>query len=271
MAEVHGIFRRVVLGLQHDASKHGIALAAEVASELHLDLCSFFVKEQSLMGLASLPFARALLPFGGGWRPVELDALSQQLDLAASVARRLMAETVGRLGLSCEFEIVDGSLAEAIAAVARSGDIVMISEPGGPAALAAPMVPPLLEAAFGSAAAVMLVPRRVGPRTGPIVVVASDPSDVGLVTASSIAAAAKERVIILRPDQTHYVSPDLVRERATGKPRPAISDLALIVANTHKVGGRLLVVRRDAFDEAAFAKLVSLGKVPVLIVGSDIR
>jgi hypothetical protein len=88
MAE-QAIFRRIVLGLPYGrAGQKGMRLAADIARHLRLELFGLFVEEESLLGLAKLPFAREFQPLGGDWRPLDVNQLSLDLQIAASNAQR---------------------------------------------------------------------------------------------------------------------------------------------------------------------------------------
>ena len=72
-------FRRIVLGCPTIRPNHGMRLAAEMARLLQLDLFGLFVEEESLCGLAALPFVREFQLLGGGWRPLDIERLSRDL------------------------------------------------------------------------------------------------------------------------------------------------------------------------------------------------
>jgi hypothetical protein len=262
-------FRRIVLGLSYNRPDHGMHLAAEMARLLQLDLFGLFVEEESLRGLAALPFAREFRPPGGGWRPLDVDQLSRDLEIAAKHAERAFAEAAKTLQTTCHFEIVRGSMVETIASMSRANDIVLIAEPMNAAERATPQFLALLDAAFRSAAAVLLVPRQIARQTGAIVAIATDSDDPSIQAASTIAAAARENLIVI--------------ETSAGKNRITESDLPAgakiiraptvqggqvngptIASVLHHVRERLVVMTRD--DNSVPLDIASLRHVPVLIV-----
>ena len=83
-----------------------------------------------------------------------------EADYAAESAGRRFAEASRRLERR-RFEIVRGAAAQAIAAISRPEDILVIVPPAAAADRAAEPFASLLEAAFASPAAVMLAPARI--------------------------------------------------------------------------------------------------------------
>ena len=188
-------FRRIVLGLANTRPNHGMRLAAEMAHLLQLDLFGLFVEDESLRGLAALPFVREFQLLGGGWRPLDIDRLSRDLEIAAKNAEKFFANAAKDLRTTCQFEVVRGSMAGTIASVSRAGDIVLIAEPVNAADRVTPQFFAALDAAFHSAAAVLLVPRQIVRESGAIVAIARDGDDPSIQAASAVAAAAKEELI----------------------------------------------------------------------------
>ena len=262
-------FRRIVLGLPYNRPSHGMRLAAEMARLLQLDLFGLFVEDESLLGLAALPFVREFQLLGGGWRPLDIDRLSRDLEIAAKNAERAFTEAAKTLRTTCQFEVVRGSMAETIASISRAGDIVLIAEPVNAAESATPQFFATLDAAFHSAAAVLLVPRRIARQSGAIVAIATDPDDPSIQAASAIAAAAKEELIVI--------------ETSAGKKRISESDLAVgakiirlpaaqggpadapvIASALQQVRERLVVMTRG--DHSIPIVIASMRHVPILIV-----
>jgi hypothetical protein len=248
-------FKRVVLGLDHSASRTGLPFAVELSKLLGLDLCSFFAKEESLIALGGFPFAREFRPLGRGWGPIDVEQLARDLDSAAAAAQRAFFEAAEGLQPSGRFEVVSGALPEALQSVLRGGDVVIVSEPAGPMQPA--FSPSLIEAALRStAAAVTLVPRRLVRRTGPIIAIAAQPADISIDAAGAIAAAAGERLLVLEgPESLAEIRPDSSSEPATAR-----------AARLQPLRERLIVAARGIFDEVVLARLVATRQVPILVV-----
>jgi hypothetical protein len=264
------------LGLRQDAPRHGLRLAAEVAALLRAELCGLFVQGDELSGLAALPFAREFRPLGGGWRAIDLGELARELETAAGRAQRLFAEAVKGLDLSCQFEIVRGSMSETIASVSRAGDIIVVYEPASPAERVTVQFQSMIRAALGSAAAVMLVPQRVVRQSGAVVAVAKNPSDPSIAAAAAIAERAKEELVVVEAlkgsgdagSSTLVTAP--IQARRMSVPETQLLHSAGISAAFTRLHERLVVVTRGAFDDAVAAMIASIRRVPVLIIEAAI-
>src|SRR3974390_83058 len=120
-------FKRIVLGLHpRTPPSQGMRLGMELARLLELDLLGLFVKEEHLLDLVALPFIREFNLFGGGWHPLDLDRLSHDLEIAARSAEKAFREVSKTVSNKCRFEVIQGSMVNAIASVSRAGDIVLL-------------------------------------------------------------------------------------------------------------------------------------------------
>lgn len=272
-------FRRVVLGLHRgSADPASLQFAAEFAELLRLDLFGLFVREDSLLKLAELPFVREFRPLGGGWHPLSVEQLGRDLDLAVSAAQQLFRAATATMRVASSFEIVMGSMARVLATVPQAGDILVITQPNTPADRLAEPFASLLDSALKSAASVMLVPARIARSRGPVVAIAQGPADPSIEIAAAIAAAAKEKLVVVgrsaqdeatpapalpeQPDVTsgiaveHLVAPDI----------PVMSgpDLASLLGRLNE---RLVVMSRDATTKFPPALIAADRRVPVLIGG----
>jgi len=267
-------FKRLVLGLQPGAHDHTMRLAVELAELLHLDLLGLFVEDTGLRDLASIPFSRELRPLGGGWHAIDLDRLSRDFELAARSIERKLIEAARRLPAGCQFEVARGPLAKTFASVSRSDDIVMIFEPGNPADRATQQFSRLLEGAFRSAAAVMLVPPHIARTKGPVVAIATSSGDPGIGAAATIALAAQEELVIIEANGRDADDPRIrklaadtglaikrVAAASTGLADPAACALAF-----GQIRERLVVMTRGAFADGAAMAIAAARRVPVLVV-----
>ncbi|MCC6778908.1 MAG: hypothetical protein IT537_20160 [Hyphomicrobiales bacterium] len=298
----HRGFRRVILGLHHNVSRQELRLAAEVAALLRVELHGLLVKEDELAGLAALPFAREFRPLEGAWHAFDLERLALDLDVAAERAQRSFAEAARSLGLTCQFEVVRGSMAHAIASISRAGDVVVISEPASPAERITVQFQSMVTAALGSAAAVMVMPPRAVRRHGPVVAIMAAPGDESAEVAAAIAALAGEELVVIdtsgrrrnpdlammsrernhRPGQLAGRDPARDRERSepvfrsdhVQPPRRRSADdpvtpdhtLAALATALRPQQERLLVLTRGTLDNPALARLASTRGVPVLVI-----
>jgi hypothetical protein len=267
-------FKRLVLGLQPGAHDRTIRLAVELADLLHLDLLGLFLEDTSLRDLASIPFSREFRALGGGWHALDLDRLSHDLELAARSIERKFMGAAKHLPTGCQFEVARGPMAETFASVSRSDDIVMIVEPQSPAERATQQFSWLLEAAFQSAAAVMLVPPHIARTKGAVVAIATSPDDPSIEAAAAIALAAKEELVIVEADG-HDADDPLVRELATNtgltikrvaEARLGLADPTACAMAFRQIQERLVVMTRGAFADGAASAIAAARRVPVLVI-----
>jgi hypothetical protein len=267
-------FKRVVLGLQQSAPDRAMRCAVDLADLLHLELLGLFLDDTSLRDLASMPFAREFRPLGGGWHPIDVDRLSHDLEIAARNTERMFAEAVKRLPTKCQFEVIRGSTAESITSISRTGDIVMVVEPPSPAERITQQFLWLIEAAFRSAGAVMLVPTRIARTTGPVVAIAAAPADPSIRAAAAIAMAAKEGVVVVEAyegaaDDSHIrkLAADTgltIKHVVAG--RSPLSDAAGFAPAFRQIQERLVVMTRGVLDDQVASMIASARRVPVLVI-----
>jgi len=267
-------FKRLVLGLQPGAHDRTMKLAVELADLLHLDLLGLLLEDTSLRDLANIPFSREFRLLGGGWHALDLDRLARDFELAARDIERKFTEATRRLSTVCQFEIVRQSLTDTFASVSRSGDIVMIVEPEGPAERASQQFTWLLEAAFRSAAAVMLVPPRITRTRGPVVAIARSVDDPSIHAAAIIALAAEEELVVLHADGQSVDDPrwrQLAAETGRTVQRITAADIggadpAAYARDFRQIQERLIVLTRGTFKDAIASALAAARQVPVLVI-----
>jgi hypothetical protein len=144
-------FTRVVLGLLPGAPISATALAVEFASLLDVELLGLFIDDLGLRHLAAMPTARAISASGAGWSRLEPSHAPGAANFAVEGDARHFAEASRRLQRR-RFEVVRGGVAQAIATISRSDDIVVIVPPSTAADRAAEPFASLLAAAFDFAA-----------------------------------------------------------------------------------------------------------------------
>ncbi|MBW8269286.1 hypothetical protein [Caldovatus aquaticus] len=272
-------FRRVLLDLAETGDgEGGVRAAAELARLLGVDLLGVFVADEAVLGLADLPLARELRLPGYEWSRIDAARIAAEFEGAARRARRLLEEQCARLGVSAAFEFLRGDPAAALGALARAGDIVALPGARAPAGRASgEPLPRALEAALRSAASVMLLPQRIARHAGPVAAVAATPSDPGLRAAAGIAAAARERLLVLRPPgAAGFEEAVAAATRAARLPEGRVLARGLrelsadaILEALEGARERLLVLGRGAAGAARLLPppLVSARGVPALLVG----
>jgi hypothetical protein len=267
-------FKRLVLGLQPGAHDRTMQVAVELADLLHLDLLGLFLEDTSLRHLASIPFSREFRPLGGGWHAIDVDRLSRDFELAARGLERKFMDSAKRLLTGYQFEVARGPMANTFASVSRSDDIIMIVEPQSPAERATQQFAWFLEAAFNSAAAVMLVPLHIARTKGPVVAIATSPDDPSIHAAVTIALAAKEELVIIEADgrdaddtRVRKLAADTgLTIKCVAAARLRLVDPTACALAFRQIQERLIVMTRDAFADGAASAIAAARRVPVLVV-----
>ena len=274
MPTVPQTFKRLVLGLQPSAPDRSVRLAVTLAKMLDLELLGLFLEDESLRDFAAIPFARELRLLGGGWHPLDLERLSQELELVARSAERAFTEAVKHLSIRCQFEVMRGATATTIATVSRTSDIVLIVEPANAAERATAQFSRLWQAAFGSAAAVMIAPSRIARTRGSIVAVAAGWDDPSVAVAATVARAVEEELVLLDIGE-QAIDDERIRSlaSATGlRVRHVVTDKAVradpaaLAQALGRFQERLLVMTRGVTNERSVPILASERHVPVLVV-----
>lgn len=189
-------FKRMVVGLLHSmASQAAVDAAADLAESLNIELLAAFIADATLPALAELSGAREIGMLGLGWRAIDRIQVGQEVEQAVDAARRRFAEGIKSRTVKAKFDILTG--AEAIASLVRADDIVAIIEPAHPAERITWQFTALLKAAFATAGAVLIVPRKIVRTAGPIVALAFTADDPTVALALQLAAAFKERLIVV--------------------------------------------------------------------------
>ena len=266
-------FKRMVLGLPQSPGDYAaVTVTAKLAELLRIDLVAALVEDATLIDIAGMPGLRELRPLEGGWRPMVPAELAREIEHMAETARRLFAEAVRSCSIEANLSLARGSPADVITSLAMAEDIIVIIEPRNPAERVTQQFTQLVDAAFRAAAAVMIVPGAIARTAGPIVAIASAPGESSIKAALGIAAAAKERLVVvsLSGDTTAFA--ELAEQaRAIGvrcetvalTPRPAsASALAIGLAGLNE---RLIVMNRGTFDDALAGVTASLRRIPVLV------
>jgi hypothetical protein len=195
-------------------------------------------------------------------------------ELAARSIERKFMGAAKRLPTGYQFEVARGSLDRTFASVSRRDDIVMIVEPQSPAERATQQFSWLLEAAFKSAAAVMLVPPHIARSKGPVVAIAASAGDPSVRAAAAIALAGKEQLVIVDTDGRDADDPDIrklavdtglsIKHIAAGGLK--LTDPTACALAFRQIQERLIVMTRDGFADQAASAIAAARRVPVLVV-----
>ena len=195
-------------------------------------------------------------------------------ELAAGSIERKFMGAAKHLPTEYQFEVARGSPAKTFASVSRRDDIVMIVEPQNPAERVTQQFAWLLEAAFRSAAAVMLAPPHIARTKGPVVAIAASAGDPCVRAAAAIALAAKEELVISDTDGSNTDNPEIrklaadtglsIKYVAAAGLKP--SDPAAYTLAFRQIQERLIVMTRSAFADQAASQIAAARRVPVLVV-----
>jgi len=265
-------FRRLILSLSPGSARESPAMAADLARLLDVELFGLFLEDTGLRELGAISVAREFRPLGGGWRPIQAEEIARDLDEAAREAERAFFDAAQRLARRHQFEVRRGPIAEAIASLSRTSDIVMVAEPVSAAERATAQFSALIEAAFGSSAAVLLVPTQIARRTGPVVAIAAEPDDPCIQTAAGIAAMARAPLVVLHAyDGALGTQVDALEEAGlTVRPvqvgASGLSDHMVCVEALAFVGERLIVMSHTEKARAFAPAMLSARRVPVLVM-----
>jgi hypothetical protein len=261
-------FKRIVLGVNHGAPDDNILrTVAELAEVMNMPLLGLYAEDPGLIDVAGLPFVREFQPLGGGWRSLDVDRLSREVELAAGRLEQRFSRSVKDLSIETSFRVIKSSTSNMIATISEAGDIVVVAEPANPADRATHQSAVLIEAALRSDAAVLLVPHRIARRGGPIVAIATEPDDAAVRAAAGIAVAIGEKLVLVESNRAadQQFAPGLEVEHLTPK-IARLTDAAGICSALAHVAERLVVMTRGVFDDAAPGIVASMRHIPVLIV-----
>jgi hypothetical protein len=255
-------FKRMVVGLpQGLADQAAVDAAADLAEFLQLELLATFIADSTLHTLAGLSGARELRAFDQEWQAIDVAQIARDIDRAAGLARQRFAEAVRARAIKTSFDVISG--AKMMASLIRADDIVTIIEPGHPGERITRQFTGLLETAFATAGAVLVVPRRIARTAGPIVTITSKSEDPSIRTALEIAAALKERLVVTTTADAGLPIGLLADAERLGVAVEHLTSGALAVTRLQE---RLRVLSRGALADDLGALFSSLQGIPLLVI-----
>ncbi|HXW40396.1 MAG TPA: hypothetical protein VEK75_04285 [Xanthobacteraceae bacterium] len=271
MTSPPGGFKRVVVGLlQSMANQAAVSAAADFAEFLNVELLATFIADASLHALAGLPAARELRILERGWQAIDPAQISRDIDRAEGFARRCFAEAVAARTIKTSFDIVAG--VQAMASRIRADDIVAVVEPAHPGERITRQFTGLLDAALESAAAVVILPRRIARTAGPVIAIAAGPDDGSIGVGLGLAAALREDLIVVTRLGVLLPSDIVAEANALGvrldkvvADQPfADGSAGRTFASTGKA--RLRVIARDRIPGDAAQVFTTLHGIPLLVI-----
>ncbi len=247
-------YRRVVLPMGPGSiDRQMLRGAAEFARLLELEMLGIFVEDQTMLGLADLPFIRELRLPDHAWHSFDPQRMAADLRAAASEARHLFEQESAAHGLARSFEVRRGDPA-AVPGALEGTDILVVAEPAAGGEGLTTAVRRVQRAALRSPVTVLFLPPSAARKTGPIALLAAGTSDPAFVLASHVAAATGEELVTVSSSED--VSPAGL--------------IACFERDLRRAHERLVVMARGArgtSDEAPL-QLAAARNVPVLVIES---
>ena len=270
-------YRRLLLSLQPGViDRAAFRAAADLARLLNVEMLGVFVEDQSIVGAASLPFARELRLPTHDWHPVSSERLALELRAAAEQARLQLAQESAAVGIDCRFEVRRGDPATTVVELCSLHDIIAVTEPSDVIERLTGAADRLRQAALLSAATVLLLPSRPDRAGGPVIAIVADAADPGLAVAARIAASSEGGLVVLAAADAPQMMASMRRVASeTGLPPERVKVLPLggrtVAAAIHALGGRrarCLVMSRNlvGFPSSAPERLSAELVVPVLVI-----
>ncbi len=263
-------FKRMVIGLpQGMGNQAAVQAAIDLAERLQIDLLGAFIGDATLLALAGFPAIRELRALDQQWQPFDVERIARELESATAIARRRFDEGVRTGTIKTAFDVLHG--ADAIMSLIEAGDILAVIEPSHPGETMTRQFAALLDAVFATTGSILAVPRRIARHQGPVMAQAIGPSDRSIQVGLEIAAALKERLIVVMPAGGH-LSPEAIAEaKKLGvaieqlAPDPDNSDA---LSTTSRSNERLHVVTRDQLCSDPSQLFAILHGVPLLLLDS---
>lgn len=271
-------YRRLLIDLaQLSPDPQCLGVAAELAGMLQLDLVGLFVEDEAVVGLANLPFARELRLPAHEWSPLEPERLSADFHETAERVRRVLEAQGARLGVANSFEVLRGDAAACVAGMCDTSDILVLGMPAGAAARTIGAFARIWRLARRAATPVLLLPRRIARRSGPVAAIPARGEGQAVGMAARIArAAGEDLVLLLTPDMAEDrrgaaapredwgMAPERLKAQLLHGASPEAVGAAL-----ERWGERLLITDKGAWrepgDDAALLRLADRRQVPILL------
>ena len=262
-------FKRMVVGLpQGMGNPSAVQAVADLAEFLQIDLLGAFIADSALRDLAKFPAMRELRLLDQQWRPLDIEQISREIEQAAELARQRFAQSVGNRSIKTGFDVLAGT--GLLASLVDPGDIVTIIEPSHPGESITRQFTALLDAVFETAAAILVVPRRIARVSGPIMALAGGFDGGSIRVALEIAAALRERLIVVAPPGAPLPSDIAADARQLGvaieqlAESPAGAETSWLPSASRSLERLRVITRRPLGDASQL--LLLLHGVPLLVI-----
>lgn len=272
-------FSRVMveLGISEEEDS-AIETAGALAAAMRAEIFGLFIEEESLLDLSGLPFASAFLP--GGSRPQALDPelMRRMFERRARAGRKALSTYAEAAKIAWSFDTARGHGATTLGARVCGTDLVVLQHHAVGQTRRELMR--LARAAAATACGVVVVARRSGRRTGPIIAIdVGDPAGSESVSLAGRLASAMEvpaMVFVLVGDEAsarRIEARDMALlgsgAHVAGMRTFAATDFASLEAELHRMAPRLVIAGLDVEpfcnDEAA-ASLMRAAGAPIVLI-----
>ena len=268
------MFKRMVVGLPQSLPNYGACnVAADLAERLNIQFLAAFIADASVRALVDLPAARELRLPERNWQTIDRSRMLEDLESAATIARRRVAESTQGRSLDARFDIIED--VDAIGPFIQADDLVVVIDPAHPAERITRQFTCLLDAAVRTAAAVLVLPAQAGRTAGPVVAFATGSQDPSLRIGLQVASALQERLIVEVSQGLRLSSDMLLDAHRLGVPveqlpvMPLTPHASAMSVSFDRLNERLRVVTHSrTLDEIASLFWTARG-IPLMIIHPD--
>lgn len=273
-------FRRIVVNVSADTRADVFDAAADIARWLRADLAGLFIEDESVLGIADLPFA-AEVAVAGAARPLRRDDIERAFRAASAGARRRFESAAHQARIAATFARERGAVRTIVERIAGPADIVMYVEPGRAIERACAVTSGIFTAAFASRGSVLYVPEAgLAWRGGVAALVDGNAGRPVLAAAATIASASRAPLTVAtrKPGSAlHELVDEILRDLEGEPPQVDILEIgeggtAAALAPDGALGDRMVVLARtsDVFASPEAVRLIAgRRRAPLLLVEPD--
>jgi hypothetical protein len=271
-------FKRLLLKLPLRFSDRSVIDAAAMfAEQMKLSLAAELIQDVELEWLSEIPGLRELHAWGNEWHPIDRTRWQRELAYSEESLRRIFEAAIRHRVLEATFCARRSAMPLALSDIG-SEDIIAIPQPRNPIDTIAQQLDDLSRAAFGTPAAVMLVPPAADPGIGPIAVIAGDQRDLGIRLGIEIAAASHQDLILV---PTYAFRGHVVASRAAaiaagvsariGESVDPEFGMASVLAHVSRYNAKMLITTRGrgGSEMHRLSEAIGRQRISVLIAGAE--
>lgn len=268
------MFKRMVVGLPQSLPNFGsCSVAADLAERLNIQFLAALIADASVRALVDSPAARELRLLERNWQTIDRSRMLEDLESAAAIARRLVAESTKGRSLDARFDIIQD--VDAIGSLIQADDLVVVIDPAHPGERITRQFTCFLGAAVRTAAAVLVLPTQAVRTAGPVVAFATGSQDPSLRIGLQVASALRERLIVEVAGGLPLSSDILLEAHRLGvaveqlPAMPLTPHASAMALSSDRLNERLRVVTHSrTLDEIARLFWTARG-IPLMIIHPD--